>query len=723
MSLDTKNATGMILALVFCSEHIDKSGESLNIKGISLDIFDEGNGVVNYEHKSSKDANGEEVVGKVIYSKKIYSKSDCNNDLEKNAWEDLQLPFVWGIVRLFDVAGHSGAQALAASIRDQEANKEKIILRASIEGSTVKREGNKLEETIARRLTLTFSPANAVCNTTLISDPGAPDGFKKEFVIKELPEIDALKFENPEYTKLASNEVQLSILDEKDLNKAIEAGSYNAAPSSLVGGAALQREDVGRKPLKDRVKSLLLHEWGDKFDKAEVRKLIKFQLPEVSDSYLDHFENAIEDLHIKRNSIKKHEDVVPNIFRLHQLEILLRKNIEELKVNSLTDAHVPQVYTLFYKVDDKEYVAGRFMLYNNTLTHLEDYHGMLDRFLPEGPLDFTKVSQIYNLRNGNLTRIENDPLKLDIDDPKPEEAAPEPVQKRPASVFDYMRSGMDQPHTIEVNGGVYYLDGNKLSDDEIGTIYNNLNSNIASLRYKNADLNKAEELDPASALSHVRNAVAAGHMHPDVERALTRHIYQDPMTGMGNKYAYSEFRKQNKPGVHVNLDAQNLKSINDAFGHDTGDEAIKTLGRHISDAAEEAAPGSHKGFRPGGDEFGLHFPSHEHAAKFARGLTQRLQDTPPIQGVHKLSVGMGFGHTPEMADKALLMAKEQKYLPGQEGVDPRQKKSKFPLGQTPSLAHSLIPGKEGAIPIHDTTPEAIKASIPEPAKPAEPKAA
>src|SRR6202142_1149161 len=749
MSTKPEVPTGMILAGIFATENIDTSGESISLKGLDCSAVDAGEAVVNYEHKNENNSinNGEEIVGKVISAKKIYKKEDCTTELERKAWEEIQLPLLFGYIRLFDGAGHSGAKALAAAIRDQHANKEKILLRWSVDGHTVTRSGSELTSTILKRMSATWKPANRAVDTTLIADPHAPDGFKKDLVPKkEFPELeDTIKFENPEFIRLASSDIPLEIIDSNDLKKAIDAGGYNVAPDQLSGGAALQVESIKKKkPLKERVKDVLSHDWGDKFDKSEVRALIKASLPEVSDEYIQHFEDAINDLHIKRSAVKKSEGNAivsrPSIFKLHQLEINLRKNIEELKVNSLTDAHMPCVYKLFYKVDGQEYIAGRFMLYNNKLVHLEDYYGLLNRFLPEGPLDFSLVSQIYYLRNGSQTRIETDPTPLGIENPDPvpaeiSEAVTRP-QTRPPSVFDYMRSGMDTPHVFEINNGVYYLDGNKLTDPEVKTIYANAKNGVATLRYRQpvdqlgkmeaflTNLIKAEgEIDPASALSHVRNAVAAGHLHPDVERALTRHLYSDPRTGHGNKLAWSEFRKQNKPGAHVALDINGFKNINDAFSHDVGDQAIKTFFGHVHDAANEVAPGANKIFTPSGDEGYLHFPSQEHASKFARALTQRLEATPPIHGVHKLSTTIGFGDTPENADKASLMAKEQKYLPGQEGKHPREKKGKFPVGQIPNLAHSLVPGREGPVPIHDPTPAAIKHSIPEVKKQSEARTA
>ncbi len=709
MDLKLHKPTGMILAGVFSSENTDTSAERIIIKGVDISDIENGTALINYEHKNEKnsESNGMEIVGRVISAKKIYSKEDCTNDLERQAWEEIKLPLIFGYGRLFDGAGHPGAMGIAAAIRDMHANKEKILYRWSVDGNTYSRSDNELTGTIVKNMAITTKPCNRASITFLVYDPNAPEGFEKNPIPKK---------QFPELEEILKKEALLPL---ESLNKAIEAGGYNVAPDQLSGGAALQKEHIiGKKSLKERVKELLSHDWKGKYNKEESRKMIKSLLPEISDNYIDHFENAIEDLHLRRSGIKKNEY---SLYKMHNLEITLRKNIDDLKVSTLTDAHLPCIYVLLYKVDGKEYRAGRFMLYNNRLWHLEDYHKMLDNFLPEGPLTFDLVSKIYSLRNGPHTRIEQEEIPLGIE---PGEKTEEPVeenapQERPASVFDYFRTGMDLPHILEINNGEYYLDGNRLSQGEIQTIYDNLQSGLATLRYRampdtdSSELNKAEgDMDPASALTHIRSAVAAGHIHPDVERALTSHIYSDPMTGLGNKYAFTEFRKQNKPGVHVAADLNDFKSINDAFSHDVGDQAIKTFGHHAKAAAEEVAPGAYKSFRQGGDEYFFHLPSYEHAAMWARNLHQRLESLPPIGGVHKLTTTLGFGHTPEDADKAALMAKEQKYLPGQEGVAPRQKKSKFPLGQTPNLAHSLISGKEGPIKLHDPTPEAIKQSVP-----------
>jgi hypothetical protein len=311
----------MIIDGVFASQAIDSSGEVLDIDGCDISTLDK-DGVANYEHKEGDKKgignNGEEIVGRIIYCKKVFSLSDCDTDRERDYWNEVKVPFVYGMVRLYDGAGHSGAQALAAQIRDHHANGERILVRFSIEGSTLDRDGGHLKASVARRVALTLKPCNRTAISGLIEDPRAPEGFDKkpkeaekkvDDLLAGLVEKGEPALEHPAYMKLGGVHefegsplipddvmTKLRLVAKAKMLKAIAAGNYNVAPSNLSGGAALQRES-----LAGRVKRSI-HEYDPKkkFDKAEWKAFAKTYLPEADDNFLDHFADVAEDYHMKR---------------------------------------------------------------------------------------------------------------------------------------------------------------------------------------------------------------------------------------------------------------------------------------------------------------------------------------------------------------------------------------------------------------------------------------
>jgi len=164
------------------------------------------------------------------------------------------------------------------------------------------------------------------------------------------------------------------------------------------------------------------------------------------------------------------------------------------------------------------------------------------------------------------------------------------------------------------------------------------------------------------------------------------------------------------------MDSNGFKAINDTFGHQTGDDAIKSMGRAAREAMDEAV-GSDNGklWRAGGDEFTAHVPDHESAAKFIRAYQTKLDAIPKVGGTHKLSMSFGLGTNPEQADQALFEAKKQKYTPETSHLPERQRVKVFDEGNVPHLAHSLVPGNEGPIKLDIQTPQLPSiAHIPKP---------
>ena len=752
----------MLLDGILGSEAIDSSGECLCVSGADISDWEAGTLLCNWEHEPGEKG-ASTIVGKVVYAKKIFSKDDCDNDRQLEYWNKIKLPLIYGVIRLFDGAGHAEAQRIAAIIRDCAANNEMLACRYSVEGKRLDADKTSpyLKHSIIRRIAITVQPCNRSANSGLLLDPKAPEGFKKQYVKNPDDFItnDTHKFEDPEFTRLGGSvEVECNPL----IAKALSAGSMNGSPGSLVQGAALQKEDLGKKV----VELIRKYAAGD-FKKDEFRAYIKHELPGVSDEYIDHFVNAAENFHADKKVLKAESPVMGllhdmqdqiSVNRLQALSVEVNHALAQLKGaqhNPRPRDYLPEIHTVDMRNGDDLHPVGRILVHDGRIRHLEDYHGLLAALLPEGRMDEHAAARMYALSTSPHLSVTRD-----LPEPEPEQPLAVPVPEapaappmpeiieRPPSVFQYKRAGMERPHTLEVQGDTYLLDGNLLSPEEVQIILSNVSQRAAEIRYMRGGTaaNKVQKMESSirdlvksledtadderaqlhDLLMESRRLVEAGQMAPKHERALTRFLYGDRMTpGLGNKAAAEEFVSKKKPGVYIQMDGNGFKSINDNHGHAAGDKAIKAFGQYAREAMDEAVgrgPGGGKLFRTpddqdifrnGGDEFMAHVPSHEHAAKFARLLAQKLDAHPPINGHHKLSMSFGFGLDPGTADSALYHAKAQKYHPGTT-------QSKHPVGMIPNMAHSLVPGHEGAIPMHEPEAAAIHHSVAPAPTPTEP---
>jgi hypothetical protein len=298
-------AAGMIIDGVAGSEAVDSSGEVLSIKGADVSELEEGRGLFCYEHKGHEgDSNGQEIVGKILSAKKIYKASDCETDRQKLFWDKTRLPFIYIIGRLYDAAGHEGSKALASAIRDHIANKEPVILGFSVEGSTIRKVDNVLKETAIRRVAVTNKACNKTAVLGVLADPQAPVGFEKYPEGKPDLAGMARKNEDPLMMRLGGSEMEYSV----DMLKAMTAGSYAGAPGTLTGGAALQVEDRG-------LGARAMKAFGAWDRKKPLRQFLKTQLPEVSDDFLDHFSDLVEN-HLTR--VKKTVEVVTDLAKANK---------------------------------------------------------------------------------------------------------------------------------------------------------------------------------------------------------------------------------------------------------------------------------------------------------------------------------------------------------------------------------------------------------------------
>jgi diguanylate cyclase len=141
------------------------------------------------------------------------------------------------------------------------------------------------------------------------------------------------------------------------------------------------------------------------------------------------------------------------------------------------------------------------------------------------------------------------------------------------------------------------------------------------------------------------------------------------------------------PGALLVIDVDHFKRINDSFGHECGDEALKLIAQRIKRALREHDLVG----RIGGEEFSVLLPgvSHEHALKVAERIRTEVFSTEMmLAGDHcRLSVSVGgvtfdynasFSELYRHADQKLYAAKRN----GRNRVEMLQ-------GSTSSVAASL----------------------------------
>lgn len=177
---------GMLLHGIFASNALDSTSEILDIKGLDVSSL----AVANYEHESKMPG---QVCGKVLRSVKIFKQEDCENNEQLMFWNRIKIPFLYGIIELFDDVGHSGAMDVAAMALYDQKNKNKYDYRKtfpligfSIEGSKINKEQNVITHSLARRVSLTITPANKTCWGEVYEEPEqqAKPINKKESVTK-----------------------------------------------------------------------------------------------------------------------------------------------------------------------------------------------------------------------------------------------------------------------------------------------------------------------------------------------------------------------------------------------------------------------------------------------------------------------------------------------------------------------------------------------------------
>jgi diguanylate cyclase (GGDEF)-like protein len=122
---------------------------------------------------------------------------------------------------------------------------------------------------------------------------------------------------------------------------------------------------------------------------------------------------------------------------------------------------------------------------------------------------------------------------------------------------------------------------------------------------------------------------------------------------------FAAARRYATPVSVLIFDLDGLKELNDSFGHETGDEALRTLAQRLvrySRASDIVA-------RLGGDEFAviLSHTDSEGAAQIARRLQSSVEGEVPVAGKSqglRLAVSCGFACFPEDAEDASQLLRQ-----------------------------------------------------------------
>lgn len=142
--------------------------------------------------------------------------------------------------------------------------------------------------------------------------------------------------------------------------------------------------------------------------------------------------------------------------------------------------------------------------------------------------------------------------------------------------------------------------------------------------------------------------------------------FLDPLTELHNRRYYDQARKimddvPYYPLTLVLADVNGLKLTNDAFGHEVGDELLKTVATVFRKTCREDDIVT----RIGGDEFVLLLPQTD--APHAKRVVERLNEALLKEKIRGIQVSVSFGYatksgSPESLDTTFKVAEDDMYL-------------------------------------------------------------
>ncbi len=224
------------------SQNIDSSGEIVDISGLDISSL-EVDGSLNWEHKKDLP---DQLVGKILKAKKIFSDKDCEDDRQKYFWEKCKVPYLYVLGELFDDYTDS-ARTVAGLFRydlDHRGKNAKDVVGFSVEGATIHKNGNTITRSIARKITCTSLPCNKQAVAEMVPKEGKKpkDNLSNIFKTESYVEIEVVNLPKQpnlwEMLKTESLMKRAKAMFAKPVKKDEAALTSGAGTSMALGGGA-----------------------------------------------------------------------------------------------------------------------------------------------------------------------------------------------------------------------------------------------------------------------------------------------------------------------------------------------------------------------------------------------------------------------------------------------------------------------------------------------------
>lgn len=319
---------------------------------------------------------------------------------------------------------------------------------------------------------------------------------------------------------------------------------------------------------------------------------------------------------------------------------------------------IAKIHFVYGKLPDSKHhkLVGRIATIANKPHVLEDWWGVLS----------DKSPHEYGHKNHWQEKLKD--AQVLIDPPLEQEQNGYQLPPDALEVYEYHHPEEKRQGHFYVHQGQVWDSGKPMSAFDMWNMQQNIANGGILLTPKEQSLQKNEDelLKPHQNHGVARNIVEylkqSGMPFDQIHQAHEM-LFHDAMTPeIGNRLAYEQFMLQPKNGIHMVIDANGFGHINEAYGFEAGDEAIRALAKSIENAL--SVSGLHRSaaaHRIGGDEFHVFVPNLGDAKNFLGSLENGLKAAQKPHPEYGLSVSVGLGANPHSAYQAMNEeAKKQK---------------------------------------------------------------